>query len=327
MSITELISTWLAGIPSDPWPVALPLAGTILVALLYWRGVRYEWRTGIGRPITALHVGCFAAGLVILLLAVASPLDTLADEGFAAHMVQHELLVLIVPPLLLFAAPIWPLWRALPARWRRVSLRWLLRRNWAKDTAERIGRVVSHPVGAWALFIVVFLGWHIPALYDLALENEAIHALEHTCFLLAALIFWAQVIPSFPLEPRLSYLTRAGYIFFAGCVLHLQAIVLSIATQSFYPFYGTGSGVVQDQGSGGAIMDVFGMVIFTIALLICLGLWLRDDERQTLREETGVAEEPTPTISARGALLIAEAGLAEPTASAGSAGSASGAED
>ena len=109
MSFTQVISIWLAGLPADPWPVALPLAGTILVALLYWRGVRYEWRTGIGRPITALHIGCFAAALVILLLAVASPLDTLADEGLAAHMAQHELLVLVVPPLLLFAEPIWPL--------------------------------------------------------------------------------------------------------------------------------------------------------------------------------------------------------------------------
>ena len=123
MSFSQLVSDWLAGIPSDPWPVVLPLAGVIFVALLYWRGVRYEWRTGIGRPITAFHIACFGAGLLILLLAVASPLDTLADQGLAAHMVQHELLVLIVPPLLLFAAPIWPLWRALPARWRRASLR------------------------------------------------------------------------------------------------------------------------------------------------------------------------------------------------------------
>ena len=319
MSFTQLVADWLAGIPSDPWPVALPLTGTILVALLYWRGVRYEWRTGIGRPITALHIGCFVAGLLILLLAVASPLDTLADQGLAAHMTQHELLVLIVPPLLLFAEPIWPIWRALPARWRRASLRWLLRRHWARRVGERIGRVVSHPIGAWALFIGVFLVWHIPALYDLALENEAIHAVEHGAFLATALLFWAQVIPSFPLQPRLSYLQRAAYIFVAGCVLHLQSIFISIAAQPIYPFYGTSSAAIADQAAGGATMDVFGMVIFTIALLLCLGLWLRDDERKTLREAEGIPAEPTPNISARGALLIAEADLAEPATPSGGA--------
>lgn len=318
MSFTKLISTWLAGLPADPWPVALPLAGTIILALLYWRGVRYEWRTGIGRPITALHIGCFVAALIILLLAVASPLDTLADEGLAAHMVQHELLVLIIPPLLLFAEPIWPLWRALPASWRRASLRWLLRRTWAKGAVERIGRIVSHPVGAWLLFIGIFFGWHVPALYDLALENEAIHAVEHGLFLVTALIFWAQIIPSFPLEPRLSYLKRAGYIFVAGCVLHLQSIILSIAVQPIYPFYGASNAAIQDQQASGAIMDVFGMVIFTIALLICLGLWLRDDERKAQVDMAGVPAEPTPNISARGALLIAEARLAEPAATLGS---------
>ena len=317
MSFSQLVSDWLAGIPSDPWPVALPLAGVMLVALLYWRGVRYEWRTGIGRPITALHIACFGAGLLILLLAVASPLDTLADQGLPAHMAQHELLVLIVPPLLLFAAPIWPLWRALPARWRRASLRWLLRRHWAKGAGEYIGRIVSHPVAAWVLFIGVFLGWHVPALYDLALENEAIHAIEHGAFLLTALVFWAQVIPSFPLQPRLSYLKRAGYIFVAGCVLHLRSIVLSIAVRPIYPFYGTSADSIASQAAGGAVMDVFGMIVFTVTLLICLGLWLQADERKALRDAAGVPAEPTPTISARGALLIAEARLAEPSAPAG----------
>ena len=197
-------------------------------------------------------------------------------------------------------------------------MRWLLRRNWAVGAGERIGRVVSHPVGAWLLFIGVFLGWHIPALYDLALENEAIHAVEHGLFLVTALIFWAQIIPSFPLKPRLSYLMRAGYIFIAGCVLHLQSLVLSIAVQPIYPFYGTSSAAIQDQQAGGAIMDVFGMVIFTIARLICLGLWLRDDERKAQAETLGAPAEPVPNISARGALLIAEARLAEPAATAGS---------
>jgi cytochrome c oxidase assembly factor CtaG len=253
----------------------------------------------------------FFVGMLVLLLAIASPLDTLADESLAAHMVQHEILVLVVPPLLLLGTPLWPLWRALPLHWRRGSLRWLLRRHRIMRVAYTAQRVVFRPLGAWCLFIVIFVGWHIPALYDLALENEAVHALEHTMFLGAALIFWAQVIPSFPLQPSLTFLRRAGYLFGAALVLHLLSVLIDIAVQPIYSFYGVGPNVVANQAAGGAIMDVSGQVVFTTAILICLGLWLRDDERKEALQAEGMPSETQANISARGALLIAEADLSE----------------
>jgi putative membrane protein len=307
MSFESLLSDWLASLPGDPWPVVLPLVGTALAAVLYWLGVRYERRTGIGQRVTALHAASFYSGLLLLLLAIASPLDTLADESLAAHMMQHEVIILVAPPLILLGAPLWPMWRALPLGWRRVSLRWLLRQGWTKGAKDAVERVVGRPVGAWLLFIGVFLVWHIPPLYDFALEHEAAHAVEHITFLGAALAFWAQVIPSFPIQPRLSYLRRAGYLFTAAITLHLVSVFIDIAAQPIYVFYGVGPSAVADQTSAGALMDVSGQVVFTIAILIYLYLWLREDERKAQADVDGASLERAPAITARGALLIAEA--------------------
>jgi cytochrome c oxidase assembly factor CtaG len=130
-------------------------------------------------------------------------------------------------------------------------------------------------------------------------------------FLGAALIFWVQVIPSFPLQPSLTFLRRAGYLFGAALVLHLLSVLIDIAVQPIYSFYGVGPNVVANQAAGGAIMDVSGQVVFTTAILICLGLWLRDDERKEALHAENMPSEPQANISARGALLIAEADLSE----------------
>jgi putative membrane protein len=307
MSFARLLSGWLANLPGDPWPVILPLAGTTLAAILYWLGARYERRTGIGRRVTPLHAVSFYSGLLILLLAIASPLDTLADENLAAHMIQHEILMLAAPPLILLGAPLWPVWRALPLGWRRASLRWLLQRRWTLSAKQGAERLIGRPVGAWLLFIGAFLIWHIPPLYDFALEHEAAHAIEHITFLGAALVFWAQVIPSFPIQPRLSFLRRAGFLFTAAITLHIFSVFIDIAAQPIYLFYGTGPSAVANQTAAGALMDVSGQVVFTIAILITVGLWLREDERAARMGAESAPTQRAPDISARGALLIAEA--------------------
>lgn len=315
IALTNLFADWLSDTASDPWPVVVPVLSTMLVALLYWRGARYEARTGIGRPIEPLQTLSFMSGLLVAVLAVASPLDTLADDSLAWHMIQHELLVLIAAPLIVFGAPLWPLWRAFPIVWRRETLRWLLQRNWAKRIGESVIGVISHPLGAWGVFVGTFSVWHLPVLYDLALESNAIHGFEHLTFLGTAIIFWAQVIPSFPVQPVLSYLRRAGFLFAGAIVLHLLSVMISIAAQPIYPFYGTGADVLANQSAAGAIMDVSGQVVFTIAILSCIWLWLREDERrsETQGENVPGTRPSPPAMSASGMLLLAEADLIEPS--------------
>ena len=151
--------------------------------------------------------------------------------------------------------------------------------------------------------------WHLPPLYDYALEHTAAHALEHLTFLVVALIFWAQVIPSFPLRPHLGFLWRAGYLFAAALALHLLSVVIAIAAQPIYIYYHTGSDAIADQTAAGAIMDVTGQIVFTTTILICLGLWLRDDERSA--EAQDARQPAVAEMSASGALLLAEADLTD----------------
>jgi hypothetical protein len=89
---------------------------------------------------------------------------------------------------------------------------------------------------------------------------------------MAALVFWALVIPSFPLPPKLGYAKLVGYVLAASLVLHLVSIL--IAVHPIYPFFGTGPTIIPNQSAGGAIMDISGLIVFTAAILICGYLWL-----------------------------------------------------
>lgn len=302
MDTTGLLTDWL----SDPAPIVVTLVGVLLAGWLYWRGARYARRTGIGRPVETLQAVAFGSGLLVLFVAIASPFDALADRSLAAHMLQHALLILVVAPLLLLGEPFWRIWRALPVVWRRESLRWLLQRKHARRAWSVLEALARRPAATLLLFLAVFLVWHLPALYQAALRNELIHAFEHICFLGVALLFWAQVIPIFPLRPQLSYIQRVGYLFVAGIVLHLFSILVALAQQPIYSYYGSGPAAIADQQSAGAAMDVSGMLVFSIALLICLALWLRDEDRAG-----GAMRAATPGVvaeaSAGGALLLLEA--------------------
>lgn len=302
-NLMGLLTDWL----SDPAPIVITLVGALLAGFLYWRGARYARRTGIGRPVEALQAVAFGSGLVVLFVAIGSPFDALADRSLAAHMLQHALLILIVAPLLLLGEPFWRIWRALPVGWRRESLRWLLQRRRARRVGGALEALARRPVATLLLFLGVFLLWHLPALYQLALNNEWIHAFEHVCFLGVALLFWAQVIPIFPLRSQMTYIQRVGYLFVAGIVLHLFSILIALAQQPIYRYYGSGPAAIADQQAAGAAMDVTGMLVFTIALLVCLGLWLRDEDRAGAAAPGEAAHALVASASAGGALLLLEA--------------------
>ncbi|MGH2502902.1 MAG: cytochrome c oxidase assembly protein, partial [Ktedonobacterales bacterium] len=175
MDTTGLLADWLA----DPTPTIVTLAVTIFAGYLYWRGARYARRTGIGKPVRALQAVAFYGALLTLVIAVASPFDALADRSFAAHMAQHAALILMVAPLLLLGDPFWRLWRALPITWRRDSLRWLMQRRRVRHLWGAVEALMRRPAVTLILFLGVFMLWHLPALYDLALRVEVVHGFEH----------------------------------------------------------------------------------------------------------------------------------------------------
>jgi putative membrane protein len=276
MQIESPIGTWTIE------PVIV--LGIAVVALLYGWGIRYERRTGFGRPPRWWQISAFYVGLLTIFVALDSPLDELADQWLWAHMIEHELLILLAAPLLLLGEPLWPVWRALPRGVRRTTLRGVLRLGWPRRAWEWIEGWLFAPVTALVLFIVTFSLWHLSQLYDLAEANEGIHALQHWTFLATSLLVWAQVFPSRPLKPRLSYVGQAIYVVILGMYSNVVGSFFVFSTAPFYPYYANlprPSGAVSplvDQHLAGAAMDVPGTIVLFIAISLLLWLWLREDE-------------------------------------------------
>ncbi|MBV9790841.1 MAG: cytochrome c oxidase assembly protein, partial [Chloroflexi bacterium] len=171
-----------------------------------------------GRP--TLRALSFGLGLIVLLIALLSPLHELGDRYlFSAHMLQHLLLLLIVPPLLLLGLP-------------SAAIETLLR----IPGVSSIERVLGTPLLAWAIGLGAMWLWHLPALYNLALRNEWVHILEHLFFLVSAVIFWWPIFTSAE-RSRLHPLGAMVYLFAGMIVSSLLGMILTFADAGLYPAY------------------------------------------------------------------------------------------
>lgn len=258
--------------------------GIAIAGLMYWRGVRYSRRRGIGRRDPAWSGAAFVAGLVAVFVALCSPLDYWSDRYLWAHMTQHELLVLIAAPLLLLGAPVWRLWRGVPLSWRRVSLRWLIKQRAIRRWWGLLVHALTRPVVAWTLFVGIFTIWHLPALYDFALTHEPAHVAEHMMFLATALVFWAQIIPTRPGHATMSYPKQMLYLGLAAIHSNILGSVFMFSTGVLYPYYAalprspSDLPLLQDQHFAAAAMDIPATVIFFLAIVALLGFWLQSEE-------------------------------------------------
>jgi cytochrome c oxidase assembly factor CtaG len=192
-------------------------------------------------------------------------------------------LIFVAAPLLLFGAPFMPLWRAFPVETRRSSLRWLMLHRRPRRVVLALGRLLGTPRAVWILFVGDYLTWHLPALYNLALRNQGVHDAEHLLFLGTALLFWAQVIPSAPLRPRLGYGAQALYTLTAGFALQAVAMVLTYSGVTLYDEYAeevrgpSGPSVALiDQSTAGALMNLVGAAIFGGVFMLLLWRWIDD---------------------------------------------------
>ncbi|HWG02550.1 MAG TPA: cytochrome c oxidase assembly protein [Trebonia sp.] len=205
----------------------------------------------------------FYLGLAAALIAVESPLDYWADSYFMVHMVQHLLLMFAAPSLVVAGAPWQPLLAALPGRSGRSVTRGVLTGGWSRPV-RAAGRWFLRPWVSIAIFNVVMVGWHIPAAFDLAADNSAVHIwLMHGGFFAAGVLFWLQFIPSPPLRARLPVLGRAAALLVTNVVMIMIAMSLSIfTTHSVYAAYDHVPGVTlppyADQQIGAAILWVCG---------------------------------------------------------------------
>ncbi|HEX9037792.1 MAG TPA: cytochrome c oxidase assembly protein [Ktedonobacterales bacterium] len=297
MTVTSILAT-LARWPFDP----AVLTGIVISAVLYWRGAGYMRAHGLGRHLRRWRESLFALGLVVLFFTLNSPLDDWADQYLWAHMAQHELLALVVAPLLLFGEPLMIMWRGLPLGGRRAIATWAVRTSWPVRLFETIERFLRRPVVSWLTFVILFSVWHLPTLYDLATEHAAIHAFEHVCFIFGGLVFWSQMIPSLPFKPNARPLAQSLYFALAAMWGNVLGWAFMFSTTPSYPYYVRLArtpdmiSAITDQHIAGGVMDAADTAIFIACIIIALGLWLRDVERESEADGAQIAT-PLPVTA------------------------------
>ena len=274
---------------SSSWPLAWPLAAIVVAAALYYLGGR---RSATGATLEKRWRGVsFYAGLACLVLAIDSPVDVYSDRLFWVHMVQHVLLAVVAPPLLLYGRP-WPrLSRPLPLGARRPLARTVLVGS-ALAPVRRAYDRLAEPLPAFVLWNGVLLAWHLPAAYDLTLRDGLVHDLEHAIFFGTALLYWRHLVPSG--RPRLSDGLRALYATGGLLVGWLLALVLASAPDPLYHAYAVlrprplGLSALNDQRLAAGVMWVPASTPFTIAGFVAAYRWL-DPTGNTRRRRRLVA--------------------------------------
>jgi cytochrome c oxidase assembly factor CtaG len=192
-------------------------------------------------------------------------------NGFVltAHMLQHMLLMMIAPPLLLLGTPLIPVVRGLPVFAAREFAGPFL--NW--PVAKAIGNALTNPVFALILMGVVMFAWHTPALYELALRSPARHQTEHACFLIASLIFWWPVVQPWPSRSQWPRWAMVPYLLVADLQNTVLSAILVFSDRVLYPSYSTVPrlfhfSALEDQVAAGSIMWVVGSLAFIIPAIV-----------------------------------------------------------
>ncbi|HEY7614755.1 MAG TPA: cytochrome c oxidase assembly protein [Gemmatimonadales bacterium] len=261
------------------WEPAV-VAGLAVTALLYGRGMarlraRSRRRSGT-RRLEALG---FWSGWAILALALVSPLHRLGEALLSAHMAQHELIMALAAPLLVLGRPLVVTLWGLPPRWRRPLGGWVsgLRPIWRACTRIEV---------AWLLHAAAIVGWHVPGLYQRTLDSDLIHGLQHSSFLLTALVFWWSVLPGAVLRRRhgAAILSLFGTTVYTGGL----GALLTLGHALWYPAYGAaaapwGLTPLEDQQLAGLIMWVPGGLSYLAATAWLVIDWLRVSEVRAAR--------------------------------------------
>lgn len=231
----------------------------------YGFGINYYRRQG-QLIIKPGHVWYFGAGLLTIFIALQSPIDTFSDQLFSMHMVQHLLLVLIAPPLLLLGTPA-PLLSPL------INLH-----PWVKIM---LAKLTPAPM-AFLLYNAALIIWHMPFFYEATLQNELIHELEHAMFFWTGLLSWWPLLSPVGDLPRLSYPAQILYIFILAIPGAILGAWLVFATRVLYPSYAAvpslwNTTILEDQQLGGLLMMVPGKMIYFLALTIIFFRWFNQE--------------------------------------------------
>ena len=299
-----------------------------IVIAIHLRGLRARLAAinRAGRPSWPWiqQAALFYCGVLILLVAITSPVDYWAQRYLTLHVVQHLLLSFFAPPLIVLGAPWLPLLRGLPKPLRRAlgvvlqctrsaapsrSPRSGRTRPGAAITAAaatRVRRLAGSPITSVALFNASMVFWHLPGPFDLAERNSSVHIwLEHSSFFLFGLALWLQVFGSYPLRPVLDGPRRIAALIGTNAVMVLVAMTLVMFTRAAYPAYAAFHPLAEraaDQQIAGALLWVCGEVTFLPAILYTVSRWLDGAANGAAPSTTGAhtpVPNPAPPKSAR----------------------------
>jgi cytochrome c oxidase assembly factor CtaG len=252
----------------------------VIAGALYAIGIARNRR--VAKP---WQMACFAAGWIVLVIALVSPVDVLGEILFSAHMAQHELLMIVAAPLVVLGRPLVVFLWALPARWRPPAGQ-LFRNAWWNGA---VTVTVLHAAALWM--------WHMPALYEATLRSDFIHALQHISFFFTAALFWWALIHG--RYGRLGYGAAVVYVFITAGHSGALGALITLAPDLWYPIYGArtaawGLSALEDQQLAGLIMWIPAGVLFTVLGIALFAAWLGEAERRVAltRSESLRKEQP-----------------------------------
>jgi len=272
-----------------PWVTALLCISLALYVIGF---ARLERRGTHGRVARRAHAAAFGAGWLTLALVLVSPLATLSGALFSAHMVEHEAMMLIGAPLIILGRPLGIMLWALPHPIRLALGRLVRTHTWTA-----CWRRIAAPIWAWSLHAVALWAWHAPELFEAAVAHPIIHTLQHTSFLLTALLFWRGIVG----EAATRRGTGHAMLSLFTTMVHTSALgaLIALAPGLWYPSYieptrMLGVDPLQDQQLGGLIMWIPGGLAYLIGALVVAARWLREGPRisQQSRWPTPRADRP-----------------------------------
>jgi putative membrane protein len=254
---------FLDGWEFDPFTVILLL----LSATLYGRGVVRLWRrAGVGKGLPIWRVQCYVLGWVALAAALVTPLHTTGEQPFWAHMVQHELLMLVAAPLLVLSRPL-------------IAMSWGLPKNIAALTGSFLNHrairsmwsLLKQPFVAWSINAIALWIWHLPMLFQATVDNAWIHAAQHFSFFFSALLFTWVIVEK--RNSAASHATAIAYLFATAIHTSVLGVLLTFSKTVWYPVYDLrvlpwGLTPLEDQHLGGLIMWIPGGTIYTLVALM-----------------------------------------------------------
>jgi len=240
------------------------IAGAVVLGAWLFAVRRYRRRFRLRYPVA--RSAAFVAGIAALTAALCPPLDALADGSFAWHMLQHMVLLMLAPPLILLGQPV-------------VLGLAVLPQNAARAAATALRRAplawAGSPFFGFIAFVAVLWIAHFSGLYDAAARSETVHAGEHALFLGAALAFWAPVTGVTPFPTPMPFAARVFYVFMAMPPSAFLGFALHEMRVSPYPHYP----LAGDIRAGGDIMWMAGGALMFVALMAVAFAWVRCEER------------------------------------------------